>query len=85
MAQDAIGIDEVKAALGMEQRLLNERYAHALRRATDLLNNALDKLAQNKASTHDGFNLGGIASEMQMIADQLEQIGNVITLAKAAR
>jgi hypothetical protein len=90
MAQDkAINVEQLNAALGMEQRLLAERYLLTVRRAKDLIDKMLEKsdncIEPSKASTHDGFNLGGIASDLQTLAGQLGQINNVIELAKAAR
>jgi hypothetical protein len=88
MAQDkAINVEQLNAALGMEQRLLAERYLLTVRRAKDLIDKMLEKSDNepSKASTHDGFNLGGIASDLQTLAGQLGQINNVIELAKAVR
>lgn len=58
-------------------------YRHAISRATQQINDTLAKLAdRGVVSTHDGFNLGATASDLQALAAQIELLDQCIRSAK---
>jgi hypothetical protein len=66
-----------------EREIKIAEYRHAISRATQQINDTLAKLADRGiVSTHDGFNLGATASDIQALAAVIESLDRCIASTK---
>lgn len=72
-----------KFDMEVHRAMLVENYRNEISRATRIVNETLAKLADHgRISTHDGFNLGSAASDLQALAAQIELLDTCIRSAK---
>jgi hypothetical protein len=70
------------AALDAERSNLLDTYLVTLRRAKELIDRAITKAESGHTTHHDGFNLGGIASDIEMVAGKLDLLATIALTAR---